>query len=170
LKTLLICAGGNMHQAQARYKESFDKNVRPKNSEVKEGEEVFLRVEGTEVGRNHKLESLVQGPYRVLENAGATFRLRISAEDTRVSSDPVTPAPRREYSPPPEGNPTSSEPVPRSGRRDFEFSAHLPVRRATSSSREEEGPLLTSQRPRKRPEDPLVRSVPRRRGGFWWKS
>jgi hypothetical protein len=109
LKTLRIRAGGNLHQAQKRYKESFDKSVRPKNSEVKE---VFLRVEVTEVGRNHKLESLVQGPYRVLEKAGTTFRLRIGAEDVRVSSDRVTPAPRRELSPPPEGNPTSSEPVP----------------------------------------------------------
>jgi hypothetical protein len=79
---------------------------------VKEEEEVFLLVEVTEVGRNHNLESLVQGPYRVLENAGATFRLRVGAEDVRVSSDRVTPAPRRELSPPPEGNPTSFEPVP----------------------------------------------------------
>jgi hypothetical protein len=79
---------------------------------VKEGEKVLLRVEVTEVGRNHKLESLVQGPYLVFENAGTTFRLRIGAEDVRVSSDRVTPAPRRELSPPPEGNPTSSEPVP----------------------------------------------------------
>jgi hypothetical protein len=66
----------------------------------------------TEVGRNHKLESLVQGPYRVLENAGAIFRLRIGAEDVRVSSDRVTPGPRRELSPPPEENLRSSEPVP----------------------------------------------------------
>jgi hypothetical protein len=54
------------------HKESFDKIFRPKNSEVEEGDDVFLRMEVTEVGRNHKLESLVQGPYRVLENAGAT--------------------------------------------------------------------------------------------------
>jgi hypothetical protein len=47
-----------------------------------------------------------------MENAGTTFRLHIGAEDVRVSSDRVTPAPRRELSPPPEGNPTSSEPVP----------------------------------------------------------
>jgi hypothetical protein len=112
LKTLRIRAGGNLHRGKARYKESFDKKVMPKNSEVREGDDVFLRVGVTEVGRNHKLESLVQGPYRVLENAGATFRLRIGAEDVRVSSDRVTPAPRRELSPLSEGNPTSSEPVP----------------------------------------------------------
>jgi hypothetical protein len=68
--------------------------------------------EVTEVGRNHKLESLVRGPYRALENADATFRLRIVAEDVRVSSDRVTPAPRRELYQPPEGNPKSSDPVP----------------------------------------------------------
>jgi hypothetical protein len=68
---------------------------------VKEGDDVFVRVEVTEVGRNHKLKYLVQGPYLVLENADATFRLRVGAEDVRVSSDRVTPAPRRELSPPP---------------------------------------------------------------------
>jgi hypothetical protein len=55
LKTLRIRAEGNPHQVQARYKEIFDKKVRPKNSEVKERDDVFLRVEVTEVGRNHKL-------------------------------------------------------------------------------------------------------------------
>jgi hypothetical protein len=69
-------------------------------------------VEVTEVGRNHELESLVQGPYRVLENSVATFRLSIGAEDLRVSSDRVTPAHRRKLSPPPERNPTPSDPVP----------------------------------------------------------
>jgi hypothetical protein len=37
-------------------------------------------VEVTDVGRNHKLESLVQGPYRVVENAGTTLRLSIGEE------------------------------------------------------------------------------------------
>jgi hypothetical protein len=96
LKTLRIRAGGNLHKAQSRYKANFDKRVRPKNSEVKVGDEVLLRVEVTDVGRNHKLESLVQGPYQVLENAGTTFRLRIGGDDIRVSSDRVTPAPIRE--------------------------------------------------------------------------
>jgi hypothetical protein len=42
------------------------------------------------------LESLVQGPYRVVENAGTTFRLQIGEDTVRVSSDRVTPAPRTE--------------------------------------------------------------------------
>jgi hypothetical protein len=56
-------------------------------------------VEVTEVGRNHKMESLVQGSYQFLENAGTTFRLRIGGDDIRISSDRVTSAPRRESSP-----------------------------------------------------------------------
>jgi hypothetical protein len=79
---------------------------------LKEEDDVFLRVEVTEGGRNHKLEYLVQGLYRVLENAGATFWFLTVAEDVRVSSDRVKPVPRPELSPLPEGNPTSSDPVP----------------------------------------------------------
>jgi hypothetical protein len=114
----------------------------------------------------------VQGPYRVLENAGATFMLRIGTEDVRVSSDRVTSAPRRELPQPLEGNPTSSDPVPpapvdgtpssppiyrsegqprRPGKREVRFDAQR-------------------QRPRKRPEDPLIRAVPRRREILWWRS
>jgi hypothetical protein len=52
-------------------------------------------VEVTDIGRNHKLESLVQGPCEVIENAGETFRLRIGEETVRVSSDLVTRAPVR---------------------------------------------------------------------------
>jgi hypothetical protein len=36
LKTVRIRTGGNIHRAQARYKESFEKKVRPKNSDLKE--------------------------------------------------------------------------------------------------------------------------------------
>jgi hypothetical protein len=64
LKTLCLREGCNLHWSQDRYKESFDKKVRPKNSKVKEADDVFVRVEVTEVFRNHKLESLVQGPIR----------------------------------------------------------------------------------------------------------
>jgi hypothetical protein len=53
-------------------------------------------VEVTDIGRNHKLESLVQGPYDVIENAKQTFRLRIGEEIIRVSSVRVTRAPVRE--------------------------------------------------------------------------
>jgi hypothetical protein len=56
----------NLHQAQARYKSNFDRGVSRKNVNLQEGDEAYVRVEVTDVGRNHKLESLVQGPYRVL--------------------------------------------------------------------------------------------------------
>jgi hypothetical protein len=58
-------------------------------------DEAYVRVEVTDVGRNHKLESLVQGPYRVVKNAGTTFRLKIGEETVNVSSDRVTRGPSR---------------------------------------------------------------------------
>ena len=78
-----------------------------KNANLEEGDDAYVRVEVTDVGRNHKLESLVQGPYRVVENAGNTFRLRIGEETVRVSSDRVTRAPSRGKDP--VGDKTSSE-------------------------------------------------------------
>jgi Chromo (CHRromatin Organisation MOdifier) domain len=93
LKTLRLRAGVNLHKAQARYKRNYDRGVYPKNTGLTEGDEAYVRVEVTETGRNHKLESLMQGPYRVVENAGTTFRLQMGDEVVRVSSDRVTRAP-----------------------------------------------------------------------------
>jgi hypothetical protein len=50
------------------------------NANLQEGDEAYERVEVTDFDRNHKLESFVQGPYRVVENAGNTFRLKIGEE------------------------------------------------------------------------------------------
>jgi hypothetical protein len=66
LKTLGLCAGENLHKSQARYKKSYDRGVVRKNTDLSVGEEAYLRVEVIDVGRNHKLDSLVQGPYRVV--------------------------------------------------------------------------------------------------------
>jgi hypothetical protein len=96
LKTLRLRAGENLHQAQTRYKRRTDRGVVQKNGNLQEGDEAYLRLEVTDVGRNHKLESIVQGLYQVVENAGQTLRLRIEEETVRVSSDRVKPAPRRE--------------------------------------------------------------------------
>jgi hypothetical protein len=85
----------NLHQAQARYKKNFDRGVSRKNSSFPEGYEAYVRVEVTDVGPNHKLESLVQGLYRVVDNAGNTFRLKIGDETVRISSNRVTRAPSR---------------------------------------------------------------------------
>jgi Chromo (CHRromatin Organisation MOdifier) domain len=95
LKTLRLRAGMNLQQAQAGYKKIFDRGVSRKNVDLQEGDEAYVRVEVTDVGRNHKLESFVQGPYRVMENAGSTFRLKIGEETVRISSDRVTRAPSR---------------------------------------------------------------------------
>jgi transposase InsO family protein len=102
LKTLRLRAGENFHKAQVRYKKSYDRGVVRKNTELSVGDEAYLRAEITDVGRNHKLQSLVQGPYRVVENAGTTLRLCIGDETVRVSSDRATRAPTR---------PTSSIPT-----------------------------------------------------------
>jgi transposase InsO family protein len=96
LKTLRLRARENLHKAQARYKRNYDRGIQTKNADLTEGDEAFVKVEVTEQGRNSKLESLVQGPYRVVENAGTTLRLQIGEETVRVSSDRVTPAPRTE--------------------------------------------------------------------------
>jgi Chromo (CHRromatin Organisation MOdifier) domain len=112
LKTLRLLAGENLHKAQVRYKKSYDRGVVRKNTELSVGDEAYLRVEITDVGRNHKLESLVQGPYRVVENAGTTLRLCIGDETVRVSSDRVTRAPTRPTPSIPTSTPEiSSDPV-----------------------------------------------------------
>jgi transposase InsO family protein len=101
LKTLRSSASGKLHKAQARYKRNYDRGIVPNNSDLKEGDHAYLRVEVTDIGRNHKLESLVQGSYHVVENAGTTFRLQIGNEVVRVSSDRVTRAPTAEEDIPP---------------------------------------------------------------------
>jgi hypothetical protein len=99
LKTPRLRVGMNLHQAQSRYKTKFDRGVPYKNKKLQEGDEAYVRVEVTDVGRNHKLESIVQGPYRVVENAGNNFRLKIGEETARISSDLVTRAPSKNNPP-----------------------------------------------------------------------
>jgi Chromo (CHRromatin Organisation MOdifier) domain len=94
LKTLRIRADGKLTTAQARYCRVYDRGVSgQKNARVREGDQVYVRVEVNEAGRSHKLDSLVHGPYRVVENAGHTLRLQVGPDVVRVSSDRVTPAP-----------------------------------------------------------------------------
>jgi Chromo (CHRromatin Organisation MOdifier) domain len=95
LKTLRLRAGENLHKAQVRYKKSYDRGVVRKDTELSVGDEAYLRVEITDVGRNQKLESFVQRSYRVVENVGKTLRLCIGDETVRVSSGRVTRAPTR---------------------------------------------------------------------------
>jgi hypothetical protein len=51
LKTLRLSAGENLHKAQARYKKNYDRGVVRKNTELSVGDEAYLRVEVTDVGR-----------------------------------------------------------------------------------------------------------------------
>jgi hypothetical protein len=95
LKTLRLRAGENLHKAQARYKKNYERVVVRENTELSVGEKACLRVEVTDVVWNHKLESLVQGLHRVMENCGTTQRLSIGDEVVRVSLDRVTRAPTR---------------------------------------------------------------------------
>jgi Chromo (CHRromatin Organisation MOdifier) domain len=154
LKTLRTRATENLHKAQARYKRNYDQGVTPKNANLREGDLAYLRVEITETGRNHKLESLVQGPYEVLENAGETFRLRIGGETVRVSSDRVTPAPIQVEDP--QQSPDSASPpqnttrvsYPSSNRRRVRFSdeinplAEFVVERIVDAAMDERGSIL----------------------------
>jgi Chromo (CHRromatin Organisation MOdifier) domain len=94
LNTLRIQAQGNLHVAQTRYKQKYDRGIRTKNAHLQEGDQAYFKVEVTELDRNSKMESLVEVPYVVVENAGTTLRLQIGDEVVHVSSDRVTPAPR----------------------------------------------------------------------------
>jgi hypothetical protein len=55
LETLRLRAGMNLHQAQTRFKKNFDSRISRKNENLQEGDEAYVRVEVTDVGRNHKL-------------------------------------------------------------------------------------------------------------------
>jgi hypothetical protein len=94
LKTLRERAGSNLHRAQARYKRGYDRSVKESNRGLREGDEVYVRAETPQGEQHSKLDSLVQGPYRVESNDGRTLLLRIGDESVRVSSDRITRAPR----------------------------------------------------------------------------
>jgi hypothetical protein len=112
LKILRLRAGENLPKAQARYKKSYDLGLVRKNTDLSVGDEAYLRVDNTDVGRNHKLESLVPGPYRVLKNAVTTLRLNIGEKTVRELSDRVTRSPTRSRpSTPTPTTETPSDPV-----------------------------------------------------------
>jgi hypothetical protein len=55
VKTFRLRTNGNMHKAQVRYKQNYDRGVQPKNANQREGDQAYLRVEVTETRRKHKL-------------------------------------------------------------------------------------------------------------------
>jgi Chromo (CHRromatin Organisation MOdifier) domain len=93
VRELYPLARERLTQAQARYKENFDRSVRVKNKMLKAGDWVYLRKEVHDANVNPKLDSPAYGPFRVLKMDGHTLFIRQCEEDVRVSSDRVTAAP-----------------------------------------------------------------------------
>jgi hypothetical protein len=93
LKELLPMAAERLRMAQKRYKRNYDKHVRPKNQEVREGGWVYVRKEVYDVGVNPKLLDQVEGPFQVFDNDHHTMLLRMGDHLVRVNSDRITPVP-----------------------------------------------------------------------------
>jgi len=81
-----------LRKTQQRYKRNFDHRVATRNTDVKIGDYVYT----TNHDRQKKLQSKAIGPLVVVDaDADAsTFVIDIDGEETRASSDHVTPAPR----------------------------------------------------------------------------
>jgi hypothetical protein len=83
-----------LSSSQARYKSAYNRGVTTKkNAQFLEGDQAYIRVDVTEVGRNQKLDFLVHKSYRIVKNAVHTFRRQVGSDLIRVSSDRVTLAP-----------------------------------------------------------------------------
>jgi hypothetical protein len=95
LKGLLPMARRKLADAQDRYKRNYDRRVRPKNSSLSEGSNVFVRREVHEPNVNPKLDQQVDGLYEVVSNDEHTLLLRMGDSFIRVSTDRVTPAPEQ---------------------------------------------------------------------------
>jgi hypothetical protein len=77
LRTLRERAGRNLHRAQVRYKRGYYQTVREANRGIIEGINVYVRAETPQGEQHSKLDSLVQGSYRVEFNDGRTMLLRV---------------------------------------------------------------------------------------------
>jgi hypothetical protein len=71
----------------------------------------YVRAELPETGRSHKLDSLFQGPYEVVENDSHTFRLRMGSDVVRISSNRIAPAPGKPRTTPQGGDVGEEESV-----------------------------------------------------------
>jgi hypothetical protein len=90
LRTLRERARGNLHRAQLRYKRGYDRTVKETNRGIVEGNNVYVRAENPQGEQHSKLDSLVQGPYRVESNDRRTMLLRVGEDLIRVTSDRIT--------------------------------------------------------------------------------
>jgi hypothetical protein len=76
LRTLRERAGGNLHRAQVRYKRGYDRTVKKTNRGIVDGSNVYVLAETPQGEQHSKLDSQVQGPYRVDSNDGRAMLLR----------------------------------------------------------------------------------------------
>lgn len=90
LKDLLPRVKESIAKTQARYKRDYDRRVRPKNKELKDGDWVFV---DNHSQTRRKLDAKTDGPYEILDTDGWTFPLDMDGSPYRVSSDHVTRAP-----------------------------------------------------------------------------
>jgi hypothetical protein len=101
-----------LSEAQEKYKRTYDRGVpRENNAAIPVGGWAYVRAEVPETGRSHKLDSLVHGPYEVVENDSHTFRIRIGSDVVRISSDSITPAPGKPRTTPQGGDGGEEESV-----------------------------------------------------------
>lgn len=90
LKGLLFRVKDCSAKTQARYKRDYDRNVRPKNKKIKDGDWLYVESHSRTRG---KLDSKTAGAYEILDTDGWTFLSQIDGSPYRVSSDHVTRAP-----------------------------------------------------------------------------
>ena len=149
LAALMSTAKGKLAKRQAQYKLDFDKRLRRNAEIIHPGDQVFVRKEYTnpQVERKHKLSSVADGPYDVVEVNQGTFV--IETEDRfreRHSRDRVTLAPRivdtssfTRITPANSQTPTEQNPQAESSARQPGTSGTDPTRRLADLLTEENG-------------------------------
>jgi hypothetical protein len=112
LKSLRKRADGRLSEAQGKYKRTYDRGFpREKNKRIPVGGWAYVWAEEPETARSHKLDSLVHGPYELVENDSHTFRLRMGSDVVRISSDRISPAPGKPRNTPQGGDGGEEESV-----------------------------------------------------------
>ena len=79
-----------LRKTQQRYKKNYEKNLSTRNKDVRVGDDVYTKAHQ----RRDKLSSLTLGPFLVVDLDDKTFVVKQGDEETRVSLDQATPAPR----------------------------------------------------------------------------
>jgi hypothetical protein len=90
LRDLMPLARESLAEAQGRYKQNYDRTVRPKNDGIPKDAWVYVRKEVHAAGTNPKLDEQVEGPFQVALNDRNTLLLRIGDDIARVNTDRIT--------------------------------------------------------------------------------